>query len=232
MDLLCGSAGKVFKFDGRQQAVVVGCHFNYTLMIAVFLLLLVAFPLTLTHLLRRFFFDNLNFSALSKKVLLILTYVFLTIAFICSALYFSFGPLFYGHRQATQFYNSHKNELLYLITRFAALEKNGLFSISKSSEGNLKITLELSNGKGTTEFLVNDKEGKYQIARMSNNQPDLIYNPNQPASLSEILNQNKPHCQFALLLCLCYNLYFQVYKKINMLFEVEMSLLFRLNILL
>lgn len=120
-----------------------------------------------------------------------MSYLAWTVVFVCCAVYFSFGPLFYGHRQASQFYNSNKAELLSLVKKFAGLERQGLFSISESVEKNLKITLELADGKGTTEFLVNDKKGKYEIVKMSDNQPELIYNPRQPASLREILNESK-----------------------------------------
>lgn len=155
-------------------------------MILAFLFLFVAIPVIFTFLLRKFLFDKLNFSANNKKIALVLAYLFSITIFICLTLYFSFGPLFYGHRQAAQFYNLNKNELRYLITKFERLEKNGLFSVSKSSENNLKITLELSNQKGTIEFLVNDKAGKYEMVKMSNNQPVLIYNPLKPTSLQEI----------------------------------------------
>jgi len=160
-------------------------------MILIFLILLVTIPLTLTYLLRRFLFNKLILPSFGKKAVLILSYLGWTVVFVCCAIYFSFGPLFYGHRQASQFYNSNKEELLSLVNKFASLERQGLFSINKSVDNNLEITLELADGKGTAEFLVNDKKGKYEIVKMSDNQPALIYNPRQPASLLEILNENK-----------------------------------------
>jgi hypothetical protein len=160
-------------------------------MILVFLMLFVTIPLTLTYLSRRFLFNKLTLSSFGTKAVLIFSYLGWTVVFVCCAIYFSFGPLFYGHRQASQFYNSNKTELLSLIKKFASLERQGLFSVNKSVENNLKITLELADGKGTTEFLVNDKKGKYEIVKMADYQSGLIYNPRQPASLREILNENK-----------------------------------------
>jgi hypothetical protein len=159
-------------------------------MILIFVILFVAIPLTLTYLLRRFLIDKLNFSVLGKRILQILSYLFWTVVFVSCTMYFSFGPLFYGHRQASKFYNSDKTELHLLVKKFQSLEGKGLFSLDKV-ENNLKITLELANKKGTAEFLVNDQQGKYEINKMSDNQPALIYNPNQPATLREILAENE-----------------------------------------
>lgn len=58
-------------------------------------------------------------------------------------------------------------------------------------ENNLKISLELTAKKGTIEVLVNNKTGNYELVKMAKNQPALIYNPNEPASLQEILKGNQ-----------------------------------------
>ena len=150
-------------------------------MILIFILLLVIIPLTVTYFLGNILRRKINILRQNRTITLTLTYLLTLTLFIYLTVYFSFGPLFYGHRQANKFYNSNKSELHYLISEFSSLENKGLIEIAKSDENNLKITLELTAKKGTVEFIVTDKAGKYELSKMSTNQPALIYNPNQPA---------------------------------------------------
>ena len=160
-------------------------------MILIFILLLVIIPLTITYFLGNILLDKINIARQNKAITLTLTYLLTLTLFICLVVYFSFGPLFYGHRQANNFYNSNKSGLHNLISDFASLENKGLLEITKPYEDNLKITLELAAKKGTIQFIVTYKAGKYELPKMSKNDPALIYNPNKPASLQEILSSNQ-----------------------------------------
>lgn len=160
-------------------------------MLLIFILLLLIIPLVVAYFLGNILLSKIHLTRQNRTITLTLTYLVALSLFIYCTVYFSFGPLFYGHRQADKFYNSNKNELHYLISDFTSLENKGLFEISKSSGNNLKITLELAANKGTIEVLVNNKTGKYELEKMSKDQPALIYNPNEPLSLQEILNSNQ-----------------------------------------
>ena len=160
-------------------------------MILIFILLLVIIPLTVTYFLGNILLNKINIARQNKAITLTLTYLLTLTLFICLTVYFSFGPLFYGQKQANKFYTSNKIGLHNLISDFVSIENKGLLEITKSDENNLKITLELAAKKGTIEFIVTGNASKYELSKMSKNQPALIYNPNEPASLQEILNNNQ-----------------------------------------
>ena len=121
-------------------------------MILIFILLLVIIPLVVTYFLSNILISKINIARQNRSITLTITYLLTLALFICLAVYFSFGSLFYGHRQANKFYDSNKNGLRHLISHFASLENKGFFDITKSYGNNLKITLELAANKGTIEF--------------------------------------------------------------------------------
>lgn len=97
-------------------------------MILIFILLLVIIPLAVTYLFGNILLNKVNIARQNRAITLTLTYLFSLVLFICLTAYFSFGPLFYGYRQANKFYSANKNELHFLISEFESLEKKRAFS--------------------------------------------------------------------------------------------------------